>query len=298
MKRTASKALGGKTPSIITYGDIDRATLVELRNKIRSCAEALQEGCNGVQQFNPRYFEGLIDGLVEDIMRCDRELENGWFGGFVKLVDEKRCVLVTTPKIRQVSAEAKNYFCCICVLTLFDFYNARRQAIVGALVAVCDLAHKHASGDELGWEDVRDSAKRLIDKEDMKQYLKLDDDFADEEEKDDVHGEWELYVRRGATKYCGVSVGHKVQGEDEGDRTLWDEDDDGGRDFFLAYHQLSAFAAWVKTRTLEEQGMVQEFEVSSQFLSCMFQRSLSNVSFVGSLSAHGRGEACARVSRA
>ena len=138
-----------------------------------------------------------------------------------------------------------------------------------ALVRVCVHAHTYASGDDGGWEQVRVAAQGLIAVADMQQYIKLADHFVSEDEKEDVHGEWERYVRNGATKYCGVSIGHKVQGEDEDecdwddeDRGLWDDCEDGGRDFYLAFHQLSAFAEWVRTRTPEEQGMVREFEVS------------------------------------
>ena len=148
-------------------------------------------------------------------------------------------------------------------------YDTRQQAIVGALVRVCNHAHTCASGDEFLWEQVRESAKGLIADEDMKRYMKLADCFADEDEKEDLHGEWERYVRNGTTKYCGVSIGHKVQGEDEDergwdneDRGWWDDREDGGCDFYLTYHQLSAFAEWVRTRMSEEQGMVHEFEVS------------------------------------
>lgn len=140
---------------------------------------------------------------------------------------------------------------------------------MGALVRVCDHAHTYQSGDDWGWEQVRESAKKLIADEDMKRYMKLGDHIVDEDEKEDVYCEWERYVRYGATKYCGVSIGHKTQGEDEDerdwddeDRGRWDDCEDGGRDFYLAYHQLSAFAEWVRTRTPEEQGMVREFEVS------------------------------------
>ena len=177
---------------------------------------------------------------------------------------------------------------------------------MGALVRVCVHAHTCASGDEYGWEQVRESAKKLIVDEDMKRYMKLADRFVDDEEKEDVHDEWELYVRNGATKYCGVSIGHKVLGEDEDERGLDDEyrgllddSEDGGRDFYLAFHQLSAFAEWVRTRTPEEQGMVREFEVSQQFCRAyclMFI--VSNLPMSDSLSAHGQGQVCARAARA
>jgi len=153
---------------------------------------------------------------------------------------------------------------------------------------------------------VRESAKKLIVDEDMKRYMNLTDRFANEVEKEDVYGEWEKYVRNGATKYCGVSIGHKVQGEDEDERgldddyrRLWDDCEDGGRDFYLAFHQLTAFAEWVRTRTPEEQGMVREFEMSLQF--CRAYRLMfivSNLSMSDSLSAHGQGQVCTRAARA
>jgi len=121
MKRAVEEASECKKPSIITFGDVDREAITKLRNDIRSCARALQGGCDGVQRFNPQYFEDLIDALSDDIVNCDRELEKGWFGGFVKMVDAKRRVMVTTPRIRKVSVEVNNYPRCICVLTLSNF---------------------------------------------------------------------------------------------------------------------------------------------------------------------------------
>ena len=84
MKRAVEEASECKKPSIITFGDVDREAITKLRNDIRSCVGALQGGCDGVQRFNPQYFEDLIDALSDDIVNCDRELEKGWFGGFVR----------------------------------------------------------------------------------------------------------------------------------------------------------------------------------------------------------------------
>ena len=115
MKRAAEEVSEHKKPSTITFGDVDHNAIIKLRNDITRCAEALQLGCDGVQRFNPKYFEGVIDALSDDIVDCDRELEKGWFGGFVRLVETNRRVLVTTPDTRKVtSVEANNYFRCIC----------------------------------------------------------------------------------------------------------------------------------------------------------------------------------------
>ena len=98
MKRAAEEVSELKKPSTITFGDVDRDAIIKLRNDITRCAEALQRGCDGAQRFNPNYFEGLIDALSDDIVDCDRELEKGWFGGFVRMVETNRRVLVTTPR--------------------------------------------------------------------------------------------------------------------------------------------------------------------------------------------------------
>ena len=88
-----------------------------------------------------------------------------------------------------------------------------------------------------------------------------------ENEMGDICGEWDTYVVKGLTRYCGVSIGHKTQGEDEEEENSDDENRGGydlvdqGRKYYLAFHQWSAFAGWLESRTPEERGMVREFEV-------------------------------------
>jgi len=93
------------------------------------------------------------------------------------------------------------------------------------------------------------------------------DRYVDVNEAYDLHREWERYVKKGKTKYCMVSIGSGDgggDGWDDGDRGWWEEEDEG-RDYYLAYQQWSAFAAWLKFRTPEEQNVVREFEVSTYF---------------------------------
>ena len=178
---------------------------------------------------------------------------------------------------------------------------------MGALAEVCAHAHKNASGDEGGWWQVREAAQGLIADEDMSRFKKLcrhrdAQRYVEENEEEDIYDEWERYVRRGTTKYCGVSVGHEVQEEyenecddsDDEDRLWWDDEDHGGRKYYLAYHQWSAFVAWLELRAPEEQGMVREFWVSPQFCRAYcLDHIVSNLSISECLPSHGRGQVCA-----
>ena len=116
MKRAAEEVPECKKASMITIEDVDCQAIMKLRCDIMRCAEAPRRGCDGVQRFNPKYFEDTIEALGDDIVNCDCELENAWFAGFVKTVgSNRRHVMVTNSRIRKVSVEANTYFRCICV---------------------------------------------------------------------------------------------------------------------------------------------------------------------------------------
>ena len=147
---------------------------------------------------------------------------------------------------------------------------------MGALVAVCDHAHTHESGDHGEWEEVQVAAQGLIKERDMQLFLKLCQHekggrYVDSNEEEDIFGEWDGCVKRGTTKYCAVSVG-MIDAEEsevnEEDRLLFEEGGTGQR-YYAAYHQWHAFAAWLETRTAKEQGMVREFKVSVVNVSCL-----------------------------
>lgn len=136
----------------------------------------------------------------------------------------------------------------------------------------CVHAHTYQTGDYLGWEAVREAARELIDKKDMRRFRILCDyeakhgyRYVEENEMEDIYDEWQKDVVKGLTRYCGVSIGHKSEDEEEEN---WDDENHGGydlvdrgREYYLAFHQWSAFAGWLESRTPEEQGMVREFEV-------------------------------------
>jgi len=103
MKRAAEEERK-KHPFVIIKG-VDREAINKLRGDIIVCAEALQEGRNGVQRFNPEYFKGAIEALGENIMSCHRKLEKAWFSGFFKEEEGGPYQMVTTAEIRRVSID-------------------------------------------------------------------------------------------------------------------------------------------------------------------------------------------------
>lgn len=130
----------------------------------------------------------------------------------------------------------------------------------------------YQSGDDWGWEEVQETAQGLIAFKDMNRFKKLCGHregyrYVEANEEEDIYGEWERYVLNGETKYCGVLIGHKTQGEDEEEENSDNENRGGyhlvdqGHKYYLAFHQWSAFAGWLESHMPEERGMVHKFEV-------------------------------------
>ena len=149
---------------------------------------------------------------------------------------------------------------------------------MGCLVMACGHMREKYSCNEHGmWDTVQETAQGLIEDEDMARFAALNEydvnnNYVDDNELDDIHGEWNSYVAGGRIKYCMVAIG-----TEEAD--IWENDeenhhpepDNEGHKYALAWHQLSAFYAWAENHSTEAWAMAQEFEVSL----CLFFSSMN-----------------------
>ena len=84
---------------------------------------------------------------------------------------------------------------------------------MGCLVMACGhMSEKYSCNEHGMWDTVQETAQGLIEDEDMARFAALNEydvnnNYVNDNELDDIHGEWNSYVAGGRIKYCMVAIG-------------------------------------------------------------------------------------------